>query len=246
MTNALRPLALLLPLAMAACGSETDGNRNLDTLDEELTEAATGNGADPAVKAALEDPIMVDPTLTAQANGEAIRPANRPYSAAVPHDDVATAAAVADDEVRAAPAPSKDCPQCRAAQQSVTLGALASAQNSPATRNCAARIQYAAGWASRLPAGLQLYPGARVSEAAGTDTGGCTLRAVSFSAGAPMKRVIDWYYTQMSKAGFSAEHQSDGAQHVLGGTRRDAAYVLFLSMRADGGTDVDLVANGGR
>jgi hypothetical protein len=243
MTILLRPLALILPIALAACGDSANDARNISTLDEELTEAATGNGADPALKSALQDPIMVDPALTGQANGEAIRPPSRPYSAPVPADSVAPAPAVAGD-LKSAPAPKKDCPQCRAAEQSVTLGALAARQNSPTARSCAARIQYAAGWASRLPSGLPLYPGARVSEAAGTDASGCTLRAVSFSAAAPAKTVLDWYYTQATKAGFSAEHQSDGAQHVLGGVRRDASYVLFLSTRADGGTDIDLVANG--
>jgi hypothetical protein len=49
------------------------------------------------------------------------------------------------------------------------------------------------------------------------------------------------------RAGYSAEHQLDGAQHILGGTRGrdDGAYVLFLTPRKDGGTDVDLVANNG-
>ena len=59
--------------------------------------------------------------------------------------------------------------------------------------------------------------------------------------------MIDWYYTRAVKGGFTTEHQAKDGQHVLGGTRgRDgSAYVVMLSARSDGGTDLDLVANGG-
>jgi hypothetical protein len=32
---------------------------------------------------------------------------------------------------------------------------------------------------------------------------------------------------------------------VVGGTRGGAAYLAYLRARADGGTDVDVIANGG-
>ena len=59
--------------------------------------------------------------------------------------------------------------------------------------------------------------------------------------------MLDWYYTKAVRGGYSAEHQVDGEQHILGGTReRDGgAYVLFMTPRADGGTDIDFVANNG-
>jgi len=68
------------------------------------------------------------------------------------------------------------------------------------------------------------------------------------SAGASLQQVMDWYYTRATNAGYSAEQQADGGQHVLGGTRgRDGgAFALFLTGRRDGGTDVDLIANNGR
>ena len=94
---------------------------------------------------------------------------------------------------------------------------------------------------------MPLYPHARVSEAAGTDGGKCALRVVSFSAPVAMQGMLDWYYTKAVKGGYSAEHQLDGEMHILGGTRdRDqSAYVLFMTPREDGGTDIDLVANKG-
>jgi hypothetical protein len=63
-----------------------------------------------------------------------------------------------------------------------------------------------------------------------------------------MQTMIDWYYTKAVRGGYTAEHQVDGDEHILGGTRdRDGgAYVLFMTARSDGGTDIDLVANNGQ
>jgi hypothetical protein len=248
---------LVLPLALVACGKR-DETRNLDTLDNELVDAGAGapNTSDPAMTSALHDQIMVDPTLAQHANADSVRPPAEPYSGGVPPVGIAqppggaagTAGTATSQTIKPAPAPSsKNCPNCQAARDSLTLGALASRQKDKRTSSCAGAMRYSASWADSLPADVPLYPGARVVEAAGANTAACHLRAVSFSTNASLKTVIDWYYTRVTNAGFSAEHQSDGAQHTLGGTRdRDGgAYVLFLTGRRDGGTDVDLVANNG-
>ena len=75
---------------------------------------------------------------------------------------------------------------------------------------------------------------------AGSD-GTCTLRVVSFASGAAPQKLIDWYYTRATVAGYSAEHQADGGLHVLGGTRGGAAYVVYVTPRANGAT-VDLLS----
>ncbi|MEG3176256.1 hypothetical protein U1872_08455 [Sphingomonas sp. RB3P16] len=252
--------ALILPLALVACGKRAD-DRNLDTLDNELVDAGAGssNASDPAMTAALHDQIMVDPALAQHSNADTVRPPAEPYSGGVPPVTIAqtpgstasadgSAGTATSQTIKAAPAPaSKDCPSCKTARESLTLGALAKRQSDRRTSNCAGALRYSADWATRLPADVPLYPGARVVEAAGANSADCRLRAVSFATGAPLKTVIDWYYTRVTNGGFSAERQSDGAEHTLGGTRaRDnGAYVLFLTARRDGGTDVDLVANNG-
>jgi hypothetical protein len=249
--------ALALALATAGCGARNTEQGNLDSLDNQLADAGGGNSRDPAMMAALHDQIMVDPALAQQANKDAVRPPAQPYSGAVPADPVAPAAGSApigtdsgvSETLKSAPAPKADgsCPQCEAARQSLTLGALASRQKDKRTASCAGDMHYSASWATRLPADLPLYPDARVSEAAGNSSNGCALRAVSFATSASLQSVIDWYYTRASGAGFAAEHEANGGQHVLGGTRRrdGAAFALFLTTRNDGGTDVDLVANNG-
>ncbi len=243
-----------LPLALAACAQANDADPNLDSLDAELADGnSTGNMRDPAMMAALQDQIMVDPALAAQANYDAIRPPAQPYSTQVPPDMVASAARPGADmssseTLKSAPAPvsGQGCTQCDATREALTLGGLVERQANPAARSCAGSISYSTRWALRLPPSVPLYPDARVSEAAGSETGPCALRVVSFATAAPVQRVLDWYYTRVSKAGYSAEHQADGDEHVLAGTQGDAAYAVFATARADGGTDVDLVANNGK
>jgi hypothetical protein len=236
-------LFVFLPLALAGCGG-TDNSNNL------MSDAELGNAADPAVTSALQDQIMVDPQLGRQANGDAIRPPGGAPSGGLPNDAVAANGAKLDTTgllKTPAPVAGKDCPQCKAAREAVTLGGIASRQPNARIQGCAGALQYSAAWAQRLPADLPLFPQARVTEAAGAQGGKCALRVVSFSAAQPMQTMLDWYYTKATRAGYSAEHQVEGAQHILGGTRArdDGAYVLFLTTRKDGGTDVDLVANNG-
>jgi len=234
-------LSLLLPLALAGCGGA-----GIPNVDE-----SAGNAADPALASALQDQIMVDPQLGRQANGDAVRPPAQPYSGGVPSDAVATNTdKVSTEGLMKAPAPTpagKDCTQCAAARESVTLGGLAARQKDKRTSQCAGSMQYSASWANRLPADLPLYPQARVTEAAGSEAGPCALRVVSFSSPAAMQAMLDWYYTKAVRAGYTSEHQVDGDQHILGGTRdKDGgAYVFFMTARSDGGTDIDMVANNG-
>lgn len=227
-----------LALALAGCGAETP-QKNLAQLDQELIDG--DNAVDPTLAAALEDQIMVDPALTAQANDDAVRPPARAYSAPVPAENIADAArGPAPDPagLMRTPPPTPGGAIDRA-EGSMTLGALAEAQaRSP---GCAAKVQYSTAWANRLPQQLPLHPQARVSEAAGVDAAACAMRIVSFSVPTPLQPTMDWYYTRAKTAGFSAEHQADGDAHALGGTGGPFAYMVFLSPRSDGGTDVDLV-----
>jgi len=233
--------AMMLSLALAACGgNEASNPDSADNVEE----------ADPALTSALQDQIMVDPSLSQSANADSVRPPMRPYSGGVPADGVATNDNVVGGELMQVPdpVPAETGAECQAARQSTTLGGLAGRQQEGGLSGCAAQVEYSAAWAQRLPQGIPLYPKARVSEAAGTDKGSCALRVVSFSSPDPMGQMLNWYYTMVVRAGYSAEHQVDGDEHILGGTRGrdDAAYVIFLAPRADGGTDIDIVANRGR
>lgn len=225
---------------LAGCSKPPASQQDLDSLDRELTEGAKpANQRDPALTAALRDQIMVDPALTQSANTNVVRPPSRPDPGAIPPERVAGRGdGVTAADLKPVPAARGDCPQCRKADGALTLGELARRQDGGAPA-CTGSVSYSAGWANRLPADVPLYPDARVAEAAGNAA--CGLRIVSFASAAPLGRVLDWYHARVTRAGYSAEHQADGSRHVLGGTRGEAAYVVYASPRPGGGTDVDLL-----
>lgn len=241
MTFPLRS-ALLLPLALAACNRASTDQQDLNSLDAELTDATR----DPAVATSLGAQIMVDPRLAQSANPGGVRPSAQTGPGAVPADVALQKDPVDPATLKRAPAPSNDCPECKSADGALTLGALAERQKTPDAGVCAQKIGYSAGWANRLPAALPLYPAARLSEAAGADKDGCRLRIVSFSSSAAVQKMLDYYYTKASAAGYSAGHSTDGRQHVLGGVRGNDAYVVYVTARTGGGSDVDMVSNAGR
>lgn len=151
----------------------------------------------------------------------------------------------------------------KATSTATTLGELAKTQAhrrdaGPATRHlaeaagqpvggCAGRgMRYGEQWVRAMPEGLALYPGARLIEAAGTDTGRCALRAMSFTTSDSPDGVVSYYATKVRAAGFDAERQPCATEIRLGGTRSgdDAAYMLF-ARRRNGVTEVDIVASAG-
>lgn len=242
MTSSAIRLSPLFALALAACGSGQKSDQALNALDTSLAgNAVNAQDVDPALAASLEDQIMVDPSLSAQANRDSVRPPAEPMRAPVPAGGP-NAVNVGTGKLLSAPkAVAMDAPD-----GPTTLGALASQQARRAGQSCGAELGYSQAWATRLPADMPLFPQARVTEAAGSDAGGC--RAVSFTSGAPLQTVLDFYYTRAVRAGFTAEHRADGVEHMLGGTRAkdDGAFIVIARARSGGGTEVDLIANNGR
>jgi len=110
---------------------------------------------------------------------------------------------------------------------------------------CGVPFRYGPEWAGRLPAEFPAYPGGRVTEAAGSDRGDCAVRVVTFTTRDPHNRVLEYYRSLASRAGFSAEQQARGGDQVLGGTRGDAAYMLIVTP-AQSGSEVALIVNNGR
>lgn len=230
-------------LLLSACGREPAAKAELDPLNDELT------SADPVVKGALEDKIIVDPKLADQSNRNAAGPGNQPVDGGVPAirgskatADAEAAGAQAAGTLIAAPdaLPMEGCTDC-AASRPVTLGTLARQSGGGA---CDAKVTYGNEWAARLPAAFRVYPRALIREAAGVATGKCNVRVVNFQTAASKQAVLNYYHTMARRAGYSSEHRSDGSEHMLGGTKGNQAFVIML--RTDGGmTDVDLVASGG-
>lgn len=224
-------LALSTALSLSACGQQAD-QADIAKLDNQII----ANDADPALTSALEDQILVDPALTQQSNKNAVRSPASPPQAQYP------LSAEEGPANAAAPQGASDGQARRAAQT-----ASASAGTGAAGADCAPELNYDRAWASRLPAAFAIYPGARVTEAAGNDRGGCRARVVTFTTAAAPQQVLDHYRGRAVRAGYSAEHQMREGDHILAGTAAgsDAAFYLILTPLRGGGSDVAMITNGG-
>lgn len=244
-------LAVCLSLALFGCGTGDDAaNGNGDDA------ALLDDANDPAMKGALEEQILVDPDLTDQSNQNAVLGKGDDGalpSASVPSNSAAVGKAAADKEfagkkMLSAPKPktvsAEECTDC---SQGATLGAKAEMQQR-GKGTCDAKLTYAMSWAAKMPSEFRVYPRANVKEAAGVDGGLCDIRVVNFTTPVALKNVVDYYYTKARRGGYSAEYQLRDGEHVLGGTNDadDGAYVIFMRNMANGGTEVDIVANNGR
>jgi hypothetical protein len=233
---------MALLLALGACG-KGDKDANLAALDAQLT----NNSADPAVKGALADPIVVDPQLVGQSDRNAVRTTPKLPSGGAPvlPQDVRAAQAQAVQNAGGKLLSTPAATTAEPLDSTVTLGALA--RNS-GNAGCAKKLVYGAQWATRLPEPFGAYPGAQLSEAAGAEADGCTLRAASFVTAAPRQAVMDYYYTVARRAGYDGQHRVMGGDHVLGGTRKSdgAAYFILFTDAPAGRTSVDIIADRGR
>ncbi len=233
---------LLATVALAAC--QQNPSTALKSGDKDLV---AGNTADPALTAALEDQIMVDPALVGQSNRTVVKPGAPALRGTLPSREgggpgkVEPGAQLAGKPMKAPP-PARTTP----AAGPMTVGQRAALQARRAQGNCDGRVAYGAAWATRLPIEFPIFPRGELLEAAGSDTSGCALRVVSFTTDAPVPDVLDYYYTRARRAGFDAERQRQGTADILAGTRGDDAYYLIFNARQGGGTDVDLVVNNGR
>jgi hypothetical protein len=216
-------------LMLAGCGSDANDKTALGKIDSRLG----GKGdADPALTAALEDQIMVDPSLSSQANEHSIRPASEPNQAPIPVDRNASDTGAIDKAEN-------------------TLGARAVDQAGNAHKalftGCALDVQYSVDWANRLPADLPLYPQARVSEAGGSDNASCKLRAVTFASAAAPRALIDFYNSVGKKSGFSMIQKVEGTGTLISGARAGDKSAFYIIIEPNGsGSSADLVSNRGR
>jgi hypothetical protein len=213
-----RTAALAGLFALAACGGG-EGN-NLAELDNALL----ANGADPALTSALEDQILVDPNLVQQAHPNTVRPPEGPVQAQYP------AGSAAENARR----------NMVDGNQTRSGGTSGAGEQSA----CGVPFEYGPQYAQRLPAAFPVYPGGRVTEAAGSDRGDCHMRVVTFRTADAYAQVLDHYRGLATRAGYSADHQVRGADHVLGGTNADAAFYLIVTP-LERGSDVALIVNNG-
>ena len=120
----------------------------------------------------------------------------------------------------------------------------AEAVNAP---NCGNQFVSGLNWATRLPAGIELYPGAKVVGAAGSDEGECHIRIVSYVTDAAPRAVVEWYQAAADKAGYAPQYQRQGRELIVAGARMPQGDAFHVTVAADGdaGSTVDLIVNHG-
>lgn len=226
-------LFLLPPLAvLAACGGKE-------------ARAPDPQPRDPAIAAALAEPLMTDPDLSALSAGSSALAGGGPASGEVPllRNDPQILSDIADEALRLAGGRLEFLPQAGGGSgQSLALQAgtaVAVAELLPGeTRRCASLATYGAIWAAQLPAALPVYPRAHVREAAGSDAAGCRLRAINFVSPAPAGDIAAFYYTMARRARLGAALRRDGEDLVLDG---GAQWRFYVRTRPDGFSEADLV-----
>jgi len=211
--NAAKPAIVAMLAAAALLGGCNRGAEDGDVakLDNQLL----ANESDPAVKGALEDQILVDPSLSQQSNRNAVRPPATPNQAEYP------------------------------LTEGGGDNGNASAGSGGALGECVQHLEYRRDWVGRLPTPFAVVQGGRVTDAAGTDRPGCRSRIVTYTIGAPTQQLLDHYRGRAIAAGYSAEQQARGADQVLSGRAGEAAYYLILTPLSGGGTDVAMITTGG-
>ena len=211
----MRAASLALVLLLVAC-------------DKPAPRAVPGGAIDPAVAAALADPLMTDPDLSVQANIDTLRPSDQPFQASVPLGVPAGA--------RPDVAP--------------TLGARAKAvsvaDRAAAFAGCDLAVGYGQRWADRLPSELTLPQEAQVSEAAGSDSGTCRLRVVSFVLSDSPDAALSRYRDVARRAGYAVGETRDADDVVLSARRSDGTAFVATIAGSDSGSAIDLMTNRGR
>lgn len=195
----LLPLSgLMLLLVLPGCGGESG-------------EVELALEPDPAIVAALAEPIMIDPDLATQNRGNAAIVIGTfdgiPAWTRDP-DEIARARAaavrLAGGTLQAAPAaerqPHPDAPSKTPRQLAASLPGI-SARCLSDMRDGFARV-------SDLPKAAEVYPGGHVELAAGA-RGACRLVAVRYMTSAEPQDVLDFHYTLLAQRGYRVERDGD-------------------------------------
>lgn len=224
------PIVAALPVVLlaGACAREPDATA-IDALD-------------PAVAAALADPLMTDPELaTRNPGGDGLQGLGPPDGTVPPLD----ASQAGIDRAREAARQSvggtfRKVPQAiegKPASIALTPAVLAARLPGPA---CGHALLHSAIWAARLPEPLVPYPHAHVIDAAGLDAAGCRLRLVRAVTPVSPDDALAFHVTRLEASGWPAIHRKAGEVSVLTGGEAARAWRIEVRALADGLTGVDI------
>jgi hypothetical protein len=221
--------ALCVPLALAACG-------------ESEAERGAVLQPDPAIVAALTEPIMTDPDLAGLNRGNAA-------IAIVQFDGVPgwtrdpdAIADARDEAVQLAGGPLLAAPEAETKTPIVPVrSARRFAEELPGTSaDCLAALRRGFAWAADMPKAASLYPGSHVVESAGARIATCSLRTVRYVTAATRQDVLDFHYTLLSSAGYQIARAAGEDADMLTARKSGATARIVVGSDLEGMTEVTL------
>lgn len=205
--------------------------------------------SDPLVSAALHDPLMSDPDLSARNEANAVLgfadDAGLPLFAATPEAAKAAREAarlelLADGAIPSLPA-SVAAPGALPAPGGKVQDGFAAIGAQP---SCIAGLKEGFGWAANLQPAAAIMPHGMVVQAGGSDAAGCGLRVIRYHTAAPPEDVLQYHYVRAGRAGLAPQRHAlegkgaSGSITAYGPT--GAALLVTLRKTASGLTAVDL------
>lgn len=230
-----RTAILLLPVLLAAACSDAPD------------EGAQGDPfvSDPLVAAALHDPLMSDPDLSARNEANAVlgfaADTALPLLPATPEAAQAAREAgrlelLAEGAIPSMPAPvaapfALPAPGGRAQDGLAAIGA---------SRACIAGLEEGFDWAAKLPQVAAIMPQGIVVQAGGSDAAGCGLRVIRYHTAAPGEDVLQYHYVRAGRAGLEPQRHAGEGESITASGPSGEALLVTVRMAANGLTAVDL------
>jgi hypothetical protein len=219
---------LCLPLTLAGCG-ESEAARD------------PAIQPDPAIVAALAEPIMTDPDLAAMNRGNAAIVVGQFDGIPAWTRDPDQVAAARAQALRLAGGQLLSTPE---ADLKAAVPPVESAREFvagvPAASRCLAALRPGFSWAADLPKAASLYPGAHVVDAAGARTASCAMRTVRYVTAAARRDVLDFHYTLLSSGGYRVKRTAGGDNDLLTARKGAAIARVRVGRGDDGMTEVAL------
>lgn len=233
----MRCAAPLLFAMLAAC---SDGDSAPETVPER----------DPVAAQALGDQIMVDPDLSRQNEANAALTGYGDHSIPPVSDSREAVQAARMEAADLVGGMANLRPLGQPAGTGTPLPDVARysvtelAKLTPGTADCAERATFTAAWAAAMPPAMPIYPRGNTIEAAGSDSGNCSLRAVRFLTPVPGEDVLTFYAAAARRAALGASYRRAGDTDVLTGAKGARRYAVYVRRRASGISEVGLVTSG--
>ena len=229
--------ALAACALLAGCGRTADQGAPVDR--------------DPALIAALAEPLMTDPDLS-QAN---VR--NLAADPGGPSDGLLPALGFAPDEAALASVDAQaltggrlrlpgllanPSPRLAAAQAVPKAGMLAERVRMLVDAGpCADRLGHGFAWGAAMGAALPIYPRAHLVDGVGVKDDACHISAASFLTPVAPQPLMAFYHARAREAGYADAASVAGDAALLEGAKGSARFAVLLRNAGHGVTSVDLI-----